>query len=137
MSYKAATRERESGSHVLVSSLRLINFCFSFLPLHFSNWVRSLVFAPSGKALLTASDDKTIRIWDLATGRCTKTIDAHPHFITCIAWGRASKAEGPSSDGATVNGSNGTNGTQAVTEQRVVNVVATCSVDLTINIWTP
>lgn len=49
------------------------------------NWVRGLVVHPSGKYLLSASDDKTLKIWDLKTGRCMKTLEAHDHFVTCIA----------------------------------------------------
>jgi platelet-activating factor acetylhydrolase IB subunit alpha len=33
------------------------------------NWVRSLCFHPSGGFLYSASDDKTIRVWELPTGR--------------------------------------------------------------------
>ncbi|KAI9226502.1 MAG: WD40-repeat-containing domain protein [Piptocephalis tieghemiana] len=50
------------------------------------NWVRGLVFHPSGRFLLSASDDKCIKIWDLKTGRCQKTLEAHGHFVTCIAF---------------------------------------------------
>ncbi|KAF9897747.1 protein with putative role during mitosis [Lobosporangium transversale] len=50
------------------------------------NWVRGLVFHPSGKYLLSAADDKTIKIWDLKAGRCMKTLEAHQHFVTCIAF---------------------------------------------------
>ena len=52
------------------------------------NWVRGLLFHPGGKYLLSISDDKTIRCWDLAQeGKCVKTIDdAHSHFVSCIRW---------------------------------------------------
>lgn len=87
------------------------------------NWIRALVFHPTGKFLLSASDDKTIRIWDLKTGRCTKTIEAHDHFVTCMAWGR-SVSKGPPGI------SNGTNGKSSEAEiSRTVNVLATGSVD--------
>lgn len=33
------------------------------------NWVRSMVIHPSGKYLYSASDDKSIRIWDLNFGK--------------------------------------------------------------------
>ncbi|KAF9157978.1 protein with putative role during mitosis [Actinomortierella ambigua] len=52
------------------------------------NWVRGLVFHPSGKFLLSASDDKMLKIWDLKTGRCMKTLEAHSHFVTCIAFNK-------------------------------------------------
>lgn len=54
------------------------------------NWVRGLVFHPSGKFLLSASDDKTMKIWDLKSGRCMKTMEAHSHFVTCIAFNSTS-----------------------------------------------
>ncbi|CAG8586051.1 6266_t:CDS:2 [Dentiscutata heterogama] len=71
------------------------------------NWVRGLVFHPSGKYLLSASDDKTLKIWDMKTGRCTKTLEAHAHFVTCIAFNKTTP------------------------------VVATGSVDQTVKIWAP
>ncbi|KAI5480951.1 1-alkyl-2-acetylglycerophosphocholine esterase [Pseudohyphozyma bogoriensis] len=100
------------------------------------NWVRALVFHPSGKFLLSASDDKTIRTWDLVTGRCVKTLEAHSHFVTCMAWGRApasgSAAPPPATNGAT------TNGTSAPpAEIQTVNVLATGSVDMSVKVWLP
>jgi len=48
------------------------------------NWVRGLVLHHSSKFLYSCSDDKTVRIWDLTTGKCVKKIDAHSHFISDI-----------------------------------------------------
>lgn len=48
------------------------------------NWVRGLVFHPGGKYVISVSDDKTLRVWDLANKRNTKTLLAHGHFCTTI-----------------------------------------------------
>ena len=44
-----------------------------------NDWVRSLVFHPDGKFLLSASDDKTIRAWDFDIPVVIKYI-AEPHM---------------------------------------------------------
>lgn len=49
------------------------------------NWVTDLHFHPNGKYLLSVADDKSMRIWDLAVGRCYRKIyNAHDHFISCF-----------------------------------------------------
>ena len=95
------------------------------------NWVRALAFHPSGKYLLSSSDDKTIRVWELSTGRCVKTVEAHSHFVATLAWGRQPAGGANSTEKKT-------NGADADAEpEKVVNVVATGSVDQTIKIWLP
>ncbi|GAA5911118.1 Pac1p [Sporobolomyces salmoneus] len=99
------------------------------------NWVRALIFHPSGKFLISASDDKTIRTWDLVSGRCLKTVnDAHDHFVTTMAWGRARIGGGATNGTTTTNGTTSSSGGETA---QFVNVVATGSVDLTVKIWTP
>ena len=93
------------------------------------NWVRALVFHPTGKFLLSASDDYTIRVWELTTGRCMKTVQSHGHFVTWLAWGPQTKSQGP--DGAKANGD------AKAEPEKFVNVVASGSVDQTIKIWLP
>ncbi|KXN86934.1 Nuclear distribution protein PAC1 [Leucoagaricus sp. SymC.cos] len=97
------------------------------------NWVRALAFHPSGKYLLSSADDKTIRVWELSTGRCVKTVEAHNHFVSTLVWGRQSASSGNSGD-AKANGATGGSSTEP---EKLVNVVATGSVDQTIKIWLP
>ncbi|UOH80908.1 nuclear distribution protein PAC1 [Cryptococcus neoformans] len=99
------------------------------------NWIRALVFHPTGKYLLSASDDKTIKVWDLANGRCTKTIEAHSHFVTCMAWGRAVVGGAGGGAGGGEGNKGGVNGeASASKESRRINVLATGSVDQTIKV---
>lgn len=50
------------------------------------NWVRCVLFHPSGKYLISCSDDKSIRVLDIKEQRCLRTIpDAHEHFVTSMA----------------------------------------------------
>ncbi|KAH8927891.1 dynein regulator [Atractiella rhizophila] len=93
-----------------------------------NNWIRALVFHPSGLYLLSSSDDKTIKIWDLKTGRCTKTVEAHDHFVSCLTWGRRKLSPKPGIDG--VNG-------DTAAEEAMVNVLASGSVDQSVKIWLP
>ncbi|KAJ3577409.1 hypothetical protein NPX13_g3159 [Xylaria arbuscula] len=52
------------------------------------NWIRALVFHPGGKYLLSVSDDRSLRCWDLnQDGRCVKVIrELHEGFITSLQW---------------------------------------------------
>jgi platelet-activating factor acetylhydrolase IB subunit alpha len=101
------------------------------------NWVRGLVFHPGGKYLLSVSDDKTLRCWDLSQeGKLVKTLDdAHGHFVTCIRWAPGVLKEAPP-----VNGENGavTNGIKKDDPTSKVSircVIATGSVDLNVRVF--
>ncbi|KAK2006148.1 dynein regulator [Colletotrichum eremochloae] len=61
--------------------------CIKTLTGH-DNWVRALMFHPGGEYLLSVSDDKTLRCWDLEQGgKCIKVLgDAHSGFVSCLRW---------------------------------------------------
>jgi len=48
------------------------------------NWVRGLLFHPSGKYIISVADDKTLRVWDVKNKRNSKTLEAHQHFVTSL-----------------------------------------------------
>lgn len=112
--------------------------CIKTLAGH-DNWVRGLIFHPGGKYLLSVSDDKTLRCWDLSQeGKCVKTMsDVHAHFVSCIRW-----APGIVKDAGTNGAAEGQNGVPAngaskapAQEVQIRCVIATGSVDLNVRVF--
>lgn len=106
------------------------------------NWVRALVFHPGGKYLLSASDDKTIRCWDLTQdGRCVSVIkDVHERFITCLKWapGMPKAIPAEASNGGQNEEKNGTSGDKAAVappETQMRCLIATGGVDMKLRIF--
>jgi len=101
------------------------------------NWVRSLLFHPGGKYLLSCGDDKTIRCWDLTQeGKCVKVVDgAHDHFVTKMRWAPPLD-KGPQ----LTNGENGVqvNGIKKDDKPKNIQircVIATASVDTHVRVF--
>ncbi|KAF2754932.1 platelet-activating factor acetylhydrolase IB alpha subunit [Pseudovirgaria hyperparasitica] len=103
------------------------------------NWVRALVWHPGGKYLLSASDDKTIRCWDLdQEGKCVKIVaDAHGHFISCMRWAPSLSKDSAATTNGDTNGANGTPSKKedAVGKVQIRCVIATGSVDLNVRLF--
>jgi len=72
--------------------------------------IRSLVFTRDGRELVSASDDKTIRVWDVETGRLVRTMrgeigDGDPGKVYAVALsrdGRLLAAAGALGDGVPI-----------------------------------
>ena len=48
--------------------------------------VRTAVFSGDGSLVLTASGDRTAKIWDASTGDCTKTLSGHISSVISAAF---------------------------------------------------
>ena len=50
-----------------------------------TSFVRTISVCPSGQWLASGSDDGTLRLWEVATGRCMKTLQVHG-VVRGVAW---------------------------------------------------
>jgi platelet-activating factor acetylhydrolase IB subunit alpha len=109
--------------------------CIKTLTGH-DNWIRSLVFHPGGKYLLSCSDDKTIRCWDLAQeGKCVRVVEAADHFVSCLRWApslyKEAAAAGGDTNGTLTNG----NGKDEAQKEQIRCLIACGSVDLNVRVF--
>jgi WD40 repeat protein len=57
-----------------------------FVQLGHSSSVKSVAFSPDGRYALSGSDDKTIKLWDVATGRQIRTFTGHTRWVSSVAF---------------------------------------------------
>ena len=46
----------------------------------------SVAFSPDGKTLASGSEDETIKLWDVATGKEQATLKGHTHAVCSVAF---------------------------------------------------
>lgn len=70
------------------------------------SWIKSIDVHPNGRFIVSGSDDKTIRVWDLesllvlGTVACVQTLKAHEGFINALHFARSEPKANASTDSA-------------------------------------
>src|SRR5437667_309760 len=61
------------------------NACLQTLEGH-SDWVSAVVFSSDGHRLASASRDRTVKIWDAASGQCLQTLEGHSNWVRSVVF---------------------------------------------------
>ncbi|NJM73324.1 MAG: hypothetical protein HC862_26150 [Scytonema sp. RU_4_4] len=111
------------------------------------NAVNSVSFSPDGKTLASASYDKTIKLWDVATGKQLKTLSGHSDGVHSVSFSPDGKTLASASSDYTIKLWNVVTGKQLNTltgHRSTVNSVsfspdgktlASASADFSIKLW--
>jgi WD40 repeat protein len=51
-----------------------------------TDWVGPLAFSPDGELLATTSNDKTVKLWEVGSGRMVNTLKGHSDIVNGVGW---------------------------------------------------
>jgi WD40 repeat protein len=69
---------------------------------HLHSAVKSIAFSPDGKFLASAADDRTIRLWDVSTGKQIRAFTGHTLPVNLVSFAPDGKSIASSSSDGTV-----------------------------------
>ena len=84
-SYKAADSSKLLLPHDRRLTKGLSISYKSFAPQGHSSYITGVVITSDGKECISGSFDKTIRIWNLETGQCRRTLEGHTDTVSTLA----------------------------------------------------
>ncbi|RKL13866.1 hypothetical protein BFJ70_g15820 [Fusarium oxysporum] len=112
-----------------------------------TNRVSSVVFSSDGRLIASGSDDKTIKIWNMATGKEEQTLEGHTSGVMSVVFSKDGRLIASGSDDKTIKIWNAATGEEEQTLEGHAggvsslvfssdgNLIASGSWDRTIKIW--
>ncbi len=71
----------------LISLIQLIKFSlkdYHHRTLQGHTCVFSVCVSPDGRSIVSGSFDKTLKVWDVSSGACVRTLQGHTHVVTTV-----------------------------------------------------
>jgi WD40 repeat protein/serine/threonine protein kinase len=109
--------------------------------------VESVAFSPDGQRIASASWDKTVKLWDVATGQETATLKGHTNKVTSVAFSPDGRRIASASDDGTLKLWDAATGQETATLKGHTSLVtsvafspdgqriASASYDETVKLW--